>query len=237
MPDAVLHQYPPVGGMRSLSPYCWKVQLALDAKGIDYELKNTLNPKQANPRGKLPLLELNGQRYEDSTSIVRTVDGFSDEGPRLIPKDPVQAADADILDDWADESLYWHAFRAKFVDDDGWRRMSAEMVKLLPAAFLGAFAKPFIRRDLEKKIHAQGLTRRSDDRVDEEFDRHLDSLETRLSDRDYLVGEGLTIADLAVGAMLGQLTVGLTPLFGGRIAERPRLSAYIARILGTGSGS
>lgn len=62
------------------------------------------------------------------------------------------------------------------------------------------------------------------------MDRHLDSLETRLSDRNYLVGDAVTIADLSVTAMIGQLTVGLTPAFAERIAERARLSAHLGRI-------
>lgn len=216
--------------MRSLSPYCWKVQMALVAKGIEYDVHDTLNPKRANPLGKLPYLELDGRGYEDSTHIVRTLDEISEGGPRLIPKDPVLAAEADVLDDWADEALYWHGFRAKFVDEEGWRHLSAEMVKLLPAKVLGVVAKPLIRRDLQRKIDAQGLTRRSPELVDEELDRHLDSLETRLSGRSYLVGDGLTIADLSVTAMIGQLTVGLTPTFAKRIAERERLNAYLGRV-------
>jgi glutathione S-transferase len=230
MPKALLHQYPPVGRMRSLSPYCWKVEMALAAKGIDYELLNTLNPKSANPRGKLPYLELDGQGYEDSTHIIRTVDTVSEHGPSLVPKDPKLAAEVDVFEDWADESLYWHGFRAKFVDDEGWSRLGAAMAELLPAKFLGVVVLPMIRRDLGKKIGAQGLTRRSPERMDEELDRHLDSLETRLSDRDYLVGDSLTIADLSVTAMVGQLTVGLTPPFARRIAERRRLSAFLARV-------
>ncbi|MGD8608484.1 MAG: glutathione S-transferase family protein [Myxococcales bacterium] len=216
--------------MRSLSPYCWKVEMALVAKGIDYEVFNTLNPKSANPLGKLPYLELDGRGYEDSTHIIRTIDAISDHGPRLIPRDPALASEADVWEDWADESLYWHGFRAKFVDDQGWSRLSAEMVKLLPAQFLGVVAKPLIRRDLQKKIAQQGLTRRSPEIIDEEIDRHLDSLEMRLSDRDYLVGGELSIADLAVTAMIGQLTVGLTPPVGGRIAKRSRLSAFLRRV-------
>ena len=162
--------------------------------------------------------------------IIRTVDTVSEHGPSLVPKDPKLAAEVDVFEDWADESLYWHGFRAKFVDDEGWSRLGAAMAELLPAKFLGVVVLPMIRRDLWKKIGAQGLTRRSPERMDEELDRHLDSLETRLSDRDYLVGDSLTIADLSVTAMVGQLTVGLTPPFARRIAERRRLSAFLARV-------
>ncbi len=43
--------------------------MALVAKGIEYDVHDTLNPKRANPLGKLPYLELDGRGYEDSTVI------------------------------------------------------------------------------------------------------------------------------------------------------------------------
>lgn len=61
----------------------------LVAKGIEYDVHDTLNPKKSNPLGKLPYLELDGRGYQDSTHIVRTLDEISEHGPRLVPKDPV----------------------------------------------------------------------------------------------------------------------------------------------------
>lgn len=202
--------------------------MALAARGIEFETVDTLSPKRSNPMGKLPFLELDGVGHEDSSNIVRVVDSAGD-GPQLIPQDPALAAEADILDDWADESLYWHGVRAKFVDDAGWALVKEEIAKSLPAKMLRV-ALPLVRRDLRHKLDVQGLTRRAPDLVDEEFDRHLDSLEQRLSGRDYLVGDSLTIADLSVAAMVGQLTVGLTPPFADRIAARKTLGAYLTRI-------
>jgi glutathione S-transferase len=219
-----------VGRLPSLSPYCWKVQMALALKGIAFEVRDTLNAKKSNPSGKLPYLEIDGVGYEDSTHIVRVLDAMTDSGPRLIPTDPGEAADANILDDWADESLYWHGVRAKFIDDDGWRHVEPELARHLPAKMLRV-AMPLVRRDLRKKLESQGLARRADELVDEEFDRHLDSLEGRLEGRDYLVGPSITIADLAVTSMVGQLTVGLTPPFAVRIASRPSLSRYLERVI------
>lgn len=205
--------------------------MALVAKGIDYAIKDQLVGKGANPHGKLPYLVFDEQGYEDSTHIIRMLDERSQHGPRLIPDDPTLASEANIFDDWADESLYWHGFWAKFVDQEGWDRLKPAIAEHLPAKALGIVVLPIVRRDLRSKIDAQGMTRRSPQRVREEFDRHLDSLEVRLSGRDYLVGSALSIADLSVASMIGQLTVGFTPSFDERIRSRSRLSDFLGRVL------
>ncbi len=230
MPSVVLHQFPPAGAMPSLSPYCWKVQMALALKGVAYEINNTLFPKKHNRNGKLPYLVWDGIGIEDSTAIVRAIDARAGEGPRLVPEDPAHAGEAHLLEDWADESLYWHAVYAKFEDDDGWSHISAALGVRFPAAARAA-ALMIARRDARKKLRAQGLSKRSNALVLEEFDRHLDALDRRLASARYLVGGAPTIADLAVGAMLGQLTVGMTPGYGERIAKRERLSEYLKRVL------
>ncbi len=230
MPKIVLHQFPPAGALPSLSPYCWKVQMALALKGVDYEIDNTLFPKKHNRNGKLPYLVWDGTGIEDSTAIVRAIDARASSGPRLVPDDATLAGEAHILEDWADESLYWHAVYAKFEDDDGWRHIGAALGKHFPAPARAA-ALLIARRDTRKKLRAQGLSKRSSTLVLEEFDRHLDALDRRLAGAQYLVGGAPTIADLAVGAMLGQLTVGLTPSYGARIAKRQRLTEYLARMV------
>lgn len=89
MQKAILHEFPPIGRMPSLSSYCWKVQMALVVKGFDFEVRDTLNcPRSPNPRGKLPFLEFDGQKYEDSTRIVRVLDARSSTGPKLPPSAP-----------------------------------------------------------------------------------------------------------------------------------------------------
>jgi len=228
MATPILHQFPPAGELPSISPYCWKVQMALNLSGIEFRIESTLMSKRVSPTGKLPYLEWGSEGFEDSTHIVRVLDERTHKA-NLWPDESGAAALVDILEDWADESLYWHAAYAKFEDDDGWSYVKPALGAGMSGAVRAA-ALPLARRDTRKKLEAQGLSRRPRDQVIEELCRHLDSLETRLTGRSYLVGDAITAADLAVGAMLGQLTMGLTPDWGRLVAERNGLADYLRRI-------
>lgn len=65
-----------------------------------------LAPKAAklHPRGKLPVLDWDGERVADSTLICAYLDRRVPDPP-LLPTDPRDAALARLLEDCADESL------------------------------------------------------------------------------------------------------------------------------------
>lgn len=228
MATPILHQFPPVGDLPSLSPYCWKVQMALNLCGVEYELANTLIARRANPAGKLPYLEWGAEGFEDSTHILRMLDERFD-AVTLWPAEVGAAGLVNLLEDWADESLYWHGVYAKFEDDDGWSYIKPALGAGMPGAVRAA-GLLVARRDTRKKLEAQGLSTRDRGLVLAEFERHLDSLEARITGRPYLVGDHITAADLAVTAMVGQLTMGLTPTYGRRVAQREQLNAYLGRV-------
>lgn len=229
MAEAILHQFPPAAELPSISPYCWKVQMGLRVCGIPFRTENTLMARRANPAGKLPYLEWDGEGYEDSSNILRQVSARS-QGATLWPADPGAASLVDILEDWADESLYWHGVYAKFEDDDGWSYVKPALGATISNGAMRAAAMTMARRDARSKLKAQGLATRSRELVDAELDRHLDALEARITGRAYLVGDSLTAADLSVTAMVGQLTLGLTPSYGRRVARREQLSEYLRRM-------
>lgn len=82
------------------SPYAWKVQLALEHKGIPYERKvlsfsagDTKKPEflALNPRGKVPTIDDNGYVLYESNAIVEYLDeAYASRGPALLPGDARQ---------------------------------------------------------------------------------------------------------------------------------------------------
>ncbi len=82
-----------------LSSYAQKVLIALHEKELEYEgeLVNLRDPEERQkylevyPLGKIPLLmREDGRRIPESSIIIEYLDGISDRGPRLIPRDPEQ---------------------------------------------------------------------------------------------------------------------------------------------------
>ena len=100
-----LHQF-------QVSPFCDKVRRILHWKGLEYRIREVpLVRAQAirriNPTGKLPCLEHDGTFVADSTDIAYYLEERFPEPP-ILPEDPAERALCHVLDDWADESLYFY---------------------------------------------------------------------------------------------------------------------------------
>ncbi len=90
-----------------------KISRALRFKGIPFDTVNyngILGAKVPllSKVGKVPVIDHNGQRIQDSTRIARYLDEAFPDTPRLYPEDPNQKALAELWEDWADESLYFY---------------------------------------------------------------------------------------------------------------------------------
>jgi glutathione S-transferase len=214
-----------------ISPYADKVRRALRWKGLDFEtheirLTRRNRYRQLSPTGKFPVIVHDGQTIVDSTDILRFLDARFPEKP-LRPDDPRDAALATILEDWADESLYffdltmrpWPQNRAWFVNDLLAHEPPGLVRTLLAGAIPGAIAK------LAK---SHGLGRKSEATVVADLAALYDALETLVSGADWLAGPRLSGADLSVRAMVNVLdrTVEAAALR----KTRPALDAWCRRV-------
>jgi glutathione S-transferase len=224
MPNLLLHQYPPIPGNVSMSPFCCKVQAALNLRGLPFKTHDTMFAAMANEFGQLPLLEWDHEKLNDSSTILRALDNRVPSDRPFFTGDP----EVNLWEDWADESLYWYGMYAKFHDDEGWARMGPLVVRLLPAP-IRPVAPMIVRRRMRALLHAHGLLRRERANVETELDRHLDMIEKRLESRPYLCGNHPTAADCSVVGILAQPNLADTQFLGKRIAARPRVADYLQR--------
>jgi glutathione S-transferase len=80
-----------------LSNYHNKVRLALLEKGIEFQEDSNVHPSQRDeylalsPMGKVPYIEVDGQRLRESEVILEYIEEKYPQNP-LLPKDPLQRA-------------------------------------------------------------------------------------------------------------------------------------------------
>jgi glutathione S-transferase len=226
-------QYPGLTRKTTLSGPCAKVRMGLSLKGVEYELVNVSSPMEAkryNPRGRVPALILGDEVLVDSTDILTELD-VRFEGPRLTPESAAERAQAKILEDWADEVLYFYAVYFRWICPEGFGRMKDLVLAKLPIP-MRWLAPGIARRETRKRVDGQGVGVKPREVVLRETAECLDALATMLERREWLVGNAYSRADLAVGALVDQMNMPeLTPEMARLVTERPVLVGWLARLL------
>lgn len=220
-----LHQF-------EISPFCDKVRRALNWKRVPFEVvevplsKALTAVRRVNKAGKLPTLEHDGRFVADSTDILEHLERCFPEPP-LYPKEPALRAQCHVLEDWADESLYFYEMRLRFTLPHNARRFVPELTKYYPE-WLQAAARFVVPAMMRGVLSRQGVGRKPPAIVLRDVQRHVEAIEGWLGPRDWLVGEALSAADLSVFA---QLTCIRAADEGGRLvaASRP-VVAWLERV-------
>ncbi|MCD8523635.1 MAG: glutathione S-transferase family protein [Saccharospirillaceae bacterium] len=226
MNTPLLHQY-------EISPFCAKVRRVLQLKGLDYAVRNIGalgtqlgGVRRLSSQGKLPVLDIAGERLADSSRIVRELERRFPAVAPLIPKDEQQRAQVHLWEDWADESLYFLEVYLRFAVKDN-RDYWAGRVCAADPAWFAAIARPMVPATMMKQLNAQGMGRKPLAQVLAELDQHLQMLNALLHHRDWLVGEQITLADIAVAVQLQ--AIAATPQGKQALLAYPDVQSWLAR--------
>lgn len=221
-PRIILHQW-------FISPFCGKIRKVLAYKGLAYETVEyagllSLKVKGVSPAGKLPVLDLDGERIQDSSTIARVLEARFPT-PSLLPRQPAARHLAHLLEDWADESLYWFEMWARFCNP-----AVRDRVAVLIADGRPSFERPLVKWGTRRYVQAvktQGLSRYSDEHILGELRAHLTAIDGLLENSAWLTGDEPSIADVAVSAQLDEFK--RTSPLAAEFDSFKRLSAWLPR--------
>ena len=199
----------------TLSPFVRKVMAFAGEKGVEIELKPTgfPNPEAdfcaASPFRKMPALRDGDYALADSSAIVHYLEAKYPE-PALIPAEPRARGRTIWFDEFSDTILFGCGQKMFF--------------NRIVAPF-------FLKRPGDEAVAEAALH--------DELPPILDYLEKIVPDEGgYLVGDGLTLADIAVAGPFANFQhLGIdvsdryprTADFAARILGRPSFSAWIER--------
>jgi glutathione S-transferase len=216
-----------------LSPFVEKVARALALKAMPFALVEPKSPRDFtrwNPQtGKMPVLELDGERIWDSTRILAHLDRVRPD-PALYATDPTTAARQRFLEDWSDEALYWYVMGLRWTPENA-AASARQVADTLPLPALARrLVAPLLRRRIGGQAHAQGLQRLPIDLLVAELGRRFDELAVWLGDAPFLFADRPGAADLAVFGQVATLRSGPTPQGAALVAARPPVAAWLARV-------
>ncbi len=209
----------------AVSHFSEKARWALEYKSVSH-VRRTPPPGLHIPiayvlsRGSsftLPILELDGERFADSTDIIAALERRFPE-PALYPQDPDERRRALELEDWFDEELAPYVRRLGFYELRRDPELLADVAgRAAPelAAKFGPTLVPYTRTFVGSRYRASDAPGAEHARA--KILAALDRLEAELDDREHLVGERFTVADLAAAALFYPLVL---PADGPQFIER-----------------
>jgi glutathione S-transferase len=209
----------------AVSHYSEKARWALEHKSVSH-VRRTPPPGVHMPvayvlsRGRtitLPILELDGERFADSTDIIAALERRFPE-PALYPQNPDERRRALALEDWFDEQLAPYIRRLGFYELRREPELLAEVAgRAAPelAARFGPALIPYTRTFVGRRYRASDAPGAEHARA--QILAALDRLEAELDGREYLVGERFTVADLTAAALFYPL---VRPADGPQFIER-----------------
>lgn len=224
MPKLTLWQY-------EISPFADKVRRAAFYKGVEYDIREVLisetgKLKTVSPTGKFPVLQVAGDFIVDSTDIFNYFDEHAPE-PSLTPRNPRDAALATILEDWADESLYFYDLAIRsWPQNIEW--LLDDLLKYEPKGWKHKLLGKLIPKATPKIAQRQGIGRKDHTTIVNEITVLFEAIEALVDGNDWLVGDTMSSADIAVRSM----TFVMNRAVEGRAAldKLPNVRKWEARV-------
>jgi len=193
-----------------ISHFCEKTRWALDYKGIPFQSVNLLpafhlwTTRRKGPRSSVPILYYEGRHLQDSTHILDFLEAERPEPP-LIPRDAQDQEQALEWEEYCDEEIGKHLRRCFY-------HYLLDEPKLMPRLltlqspwyrrYLFALAFPGIKRLMRRAMRIYPEPAK---KSEQRLEAALEKLEGTLKQRDFLVGNAFSRADLSAAALLSPL--------------------------------
>jgi glutathione S-transferase len=188
------------------SPFCLKARICLQLKDVPFRrvtvtVRRRRELKRLNPLGKVPVLVHGTDVVVDSSAIARYLETRYPT-PALIPTEPAARAYAALVEEWADEALYFLVTAFKWLNPANRAAARTNTVTELEAGILRPLVARRLFRYVAKRYRLSGYTAASLPDLEARMRENLATLEGLLAGKPYLLGRSPTLADVAAFAQL-----------------------------------
>ena len=233
-----LYQYPGGDGLGSISPPCLRVDMALRWLGTDFErrdLRRGGEVAKVSRSGRLPVLEIDGDRFIESTRILDELERRFDVPWKVDTES--EAAHLRLWEYAVNDYYYWCGFYLRWVDPEIRARFLDVLLRNAGGVTNFMVRRLFVPRQQQRaKRHGVGARDRADILV--EIERGIGLLATDLKGGPFLLGRDRPArADLTVFSHFAQAGFGDSMPEVMRLVEAgDGIKPYLQRICDTVGG-
>ena len=223
-----LYQFPHAQAVRSISPYCLKVETFLRMAELPYESVMVMNPGRA-PKKKLPYIKDGEKTIADSEFVLDYLIG------RYALQLDAHLSDYDkavglCVVRMLDEHFIWTLMYTRWVDDRYWPEFKKLIFKKMPLP-LRLIIPNQIRKNIQQALLLQGMSRHSREEIESLAKKALTALSNLLGDKPYLLGNRPTRYDASVYAFVANtLKLPLNTAAKAHAQELKNLVDYCERM-------
>ena len=222
---------PSAGGLKQLSPYVVKVEMALRYLNAEYKIQSVDPWKigKLSPNGKVPWIKVDNVEIGESDVIIEhLVKVYKSDLLASLSTDDQLVGTA--LKRLTEKNLYWHMVWSKFMTSESREEIIGCFFSRYPK-FIQTFASRYaIKIHISfSKVHEVGNL--SEARRDVEATADLMTLSRQLEKDNFLLGPDITVFDFSIAAMLASILFHTPKTWLTVLAESyPVVPDYLARV-------
>ena len=227
MSELKVYHLPGMWGLKSVSPFCLKVDAFLRMTGIPH-VSVTASTPFGGPKRKAPWIEHDGRTLSDSTFIIAyLIDRFGVDPDAGLSAD--QRGRAVAIQRLVEENLYWVMVFDRWVRDENWPVLKQSVLGQVPSVVRTVVA-PIARRGVKGQLRGHGMGLHSPEEIEMIARRDLEALASMLGDRDWFLGDSPTLVDATVFSLLANIRyVAFASPMKAMIDNHPNLAAHVDR--------
>jgi len=223
-----LYTFPEAFGLRNVSPFCLKVEMALTWLNIDFNIVLESDPRKS-PKGKLPYIVVDGEVIADSELIFEYLETRSGAGlyGGLTEQEYARGVAYTRL---VEDHLYWMLVASRWIDDGWFPNIKQGFFGQLPPV-IRSVAAGIARKQVSKTYELHGLGKHNLQEQSGFARRDFRALSGALRQSDYLLGDRLTVFDFGAASLLAGIYDNEPATWVTNIAQEfPILREYAERV-------
>ena len=227
----ILYGMPPAGGLRQLSPFVVKVEMALRYLEAEYRTESVELRKipKSSPNGKVPWINIDDFELGESDNIIKHLVRMhnSDLLDNLSVDDQILGT---ALKRLTEKHLYWYMVWSKWMTAESREELIECFVPHYPRLIRKLGSRYAIWKHTSfSEVHGIGSLTEAQREAESRTD--LQTLSNQLKKSDFLLGQDITVFDFSIASVLASILFHVPKPWLTQLAEDYSIfPAYLNRL-------